>query len=117
MNEFRFGYNRVNTSRFQQNYNTECIALKSAFPEFPTRQGDNNGGLPQLTFNDASTLGSPTYLPAIELQNTYTLSDTFTLITGNKTWKFGGEIRPEENTIYEPAEPSWLDGIRHPVHR
>ncbi len=58
-----------------------------------------------MIFNDASTLGSPTYLPAIELQNTYTLSDTFTLITGNKTWKFGGEIRPEENTIYEPANP------------
>lgn len=33
------------------------------------------------------------------------MSDTFTLITGNKTWKFGGEIRPEENTIYEPANP------------
>jgi outer membrane receptor protein involved in Fe transport len=110
VNEFRLGYNRVNTSRFQQNYNTN-VSAEVGFPGVPYTQGDNNGGLPQLTFNDASTLGSPTYLPAIELQNTYTLSDTFTLITGNKTWKFGGEIRPEENTIYEPANPRGAMGF------
>ena len=104
VNEIRLGYNRVNTSRFQQNYQTD-IAAQVGFPGVPFTSGDNNGGLPQLTFTDASTLGSPTYLPAIELQNTYTLSDTFTLIQGNKTFKFGGEIRPEENTIYEPADP------------
>ena len=50
-------------------------------------------------------MGSPTYLPAIEIQNTYSLSDTFTLVSGNKTWKIGGEIRPEEDTIFEPANP------------
>ena len=104
VNEVRLGYNRVNTSRFQQNYNKD-VSAEVGFPGVPYSPGDNNGGLPQLTFNDASTLGSPTYLPAIELQNTYTLSDTFTLISGNKTFKFGGEIRPEENTIYEPANP------------
>ena len=91
MNEVRLGYNRVNTSRFQQNYHTD-VSGEVGFPGVPFSPGDNNGGLPQLTFNDASTLGSPTYLPAIELQNTYTLSDTFTLILGNETLKFGGEI-------------------------
>jgi hypothetical protein len=104
INEVRLGYNRVNTARFQQNYHTN-ISEEVGFPGVPFTPTDNNGGLPQLTFNDSSTLGSPTYLPAIELQNTYTLSDTFTLILGNETWKFGGEIRPEENTIYEPADP------------
>ena len=39
------------------------------------------------------------------------MSDTFTLISGNKTWKFGGEIRPEENTIYEPANPRGAMGF------
>jgi outer membrane receptor protein involved in Fe transport len=104
VNEIRLGYNRVNTSRFQQNYNTN-VSGSVGFPGVPYTPGDNNGGLPQLTFNDASNLGSPTYLPAIELQNTYTLSDTFTLVSGNKTWKIGGEIRPEEDTIFEPANP------------
>ncbi len=108
VNELRLGYNRVNTSRFQQNYNTN-VSNQIGFPGVPFAPG--NGGLPQLTFNDSSTLGSPTYLPAIELQNTYTLSDTFTLISGNRTWKFGGEIRPEENTIYEPANPRGAIGF------
>lgn len=45
------------------------------------------------------------YLPAIEGQTTYMLSDTFTLISGNDTWEFGGEIRPEHFFIYEPAYP------------
>lgn len=110
VNEVRLGYNRVNTSRFQENYNTN-IAAQVGFPGVPFTSTDNNGGLPQLTFSDAATLGSPTYLPAIELQNTYTLSDTFTLIKGNMTWKWGGEIRPEENTIYEPAAPRGTMGF------
>ena len=59
VNELRLGYNRVNTSRFQQNYNVD-ISAQVGFPGVPYTQGDNNGGLPQLTFNDASTLGSPT---------------------------------------------------------
>ena len=65
VNEVRLGYNRVNTSRFQQNYNTN-VSASIGFPGVPFTPGDNNGGLPQLTFNDASNLGSPTYLPAIE---------------------------------------------------
>ena len=80
---------------------TPTSRLKLKFSGIPYTQGDNNGGLPQLTFNDASTWEAPPTCLRLEPQNTYTLSDTFTLITGNKTWKFGGEIRPEENTIYE----------------
>ena len=102
VNEIRIGYNRVNASRLQFNYN-QNVSGTVGFPGVPYTAGDDNGGLPQLTFSDASNLGSPTYLPAIELQNTYSLSDTFTIISGNKTWKFGGEIRPEEDTILEPA--------------
>jgi hypothetical protein len=62
--------NRQYTDRYQENYNqNESGAL--GFPGVPYISG--NGGLPQLTFSDASTLGSPTYLPAIERQNTYVL--------------------------------------------
>jgi hypothetical protein len=102
VNEIRLGYNRLNTHRFQFNYN-QNVSGTLGFPGVPYPPGADNGGLPQLTFNDASSLGSPQYLPAIEFQNTYTLSDTFTIISGNRTWKFGGEIRPEEVTLYAPA--------------
>ena len=104
MNEFRLGYNRLHSSRFQFNYNQD-VSSAVGFPGVPYYAGSDNGGLPQLSFSDVSTLGSPTYLPSNEIQNTYTVSDTLTFITGNHTFKFGGEFRPEEFTIYQPADP------------
>jgi hypothetical protein len=104
VNEFRAGYNRLHSSRFQFNYNQD-VSGTLGFPGVPYSQGTDNGGLPQLTFSDMSTLGSPTYLPSNEIQNTYTISDTLTFISGRHTFKFGGEFRPEEFTIYQPADP------------
>jgi Carboxypeptidase regulatory-like domain/TonB dependent receptor len=104
VNELRLGYNRLHSRRFQFNSNVD-VSAQVGFPGVPFSQGTNNGGLPQLTFNDMSTLGSPTYLPSNEIQNTYSVSDTFTLIKGAHTWKFGGEWRPEEFTIFQPADP------------
>ncbi len=101
INEFRLGYNRVNSHRFQDRYN-ENVSGEIGFPGVPF--GPDNGGLPQLTFSDISTLGSPTFLPSIELQNTYVLDDNVTMVRGRHTWKFGTEIRREEFTIDQPAE-------------
>jgi hypothetical protein len=112
INEFRAGFNWLKTSRYQANYNTD-ISDQVGFPGVPYVAGTNNGGLPQLTFSDASTLGSPTFLPAIEKQKTIQFSDTFTLIAGSNTWKFGGEIRPEHFSIYEPADPRGTMSFSH----
>lgn len=104
VNELRIGYNRLHSSRFQFNSN-ENVSGNVGFPGVPYVPGTNNGGLPQLSFSDVSTLGSPTYLPSNEIQNTYTFSDSLTLNRGNHTFKFGGEFRPEEFTIFQPADP------------
>jgi hypothetical protein len=101
INEFRLGYNRINSHRFQDNYNVD-VSAQLGFPGVPFTP--INGGLPQLTFSDVSTLGSPTFLPSLELQNTYVLDDNITLVRGRHTWKFGTEIRKEEFTINQPAE-------------
>jgi hypothetical protein len=112
VNEIRFGANRLRTSRYQFN-SDEDVAATVGFPGVPYVAGTNNGGLPQLTFTDASNLGSALFLPAIERQTTFMLSDTFTLISGNDTWKFGGEIRPEHFSIYEPAYPRGFLSFTH----
>lgn len=104
VNELRLGYNRLHSSRFQFNSNTN-VSSQIGFPGVPFESGTNNGGLPQLTFSDVANLGSPTYLPSNEIQNTYSFADTFTLISGRHTWKIGGEARPEEFTIFQPAAP------------
>ncbi len=112
INEFRAGFNWLKTSRYQMNYNTD-VSSQVGFPGVPYQPGTSNGGLPQLTFADASNLGSPTFLPAIEKQKTLQFSNTFTLIAGSNTWKLGGEIRPEHFSIYEPAFPRGTMSFGH----
>jgi hypothetical protein len=104
INEFRLGYNRVNAQRLQLNANTNVSGSSGInFPGVPYSPGI--GGLPQLIFSDVATLGSPTFLPSKELQNSYTLSENLTLVRGRHTWKYGTEIRREEFTIFQPAAP------------
>ncbi len=105
VNEIRLGYNRLHPTATSS---TQRRRLRAAlgFPGVPYQAGTNNGGLPQLYFNDAATLGSPTYLPSNEIQNTYSVSDTFTFIAHGHSIKFGGEFRPEEFTIFQPADTS-----------
>ena len=102
INEFRAGYNRLESERSQFNANTN-VSAQLGFPGVPYVPGI--GGLPQLTFSDASTLGSATYLPSDEIQNTIGLTDSLTWIHGKHTVQFGGEVRHEEFTIYQPAAP------------
>jgi hypothetical protein len=105
-NEFRLGYNRVNSQRQQINADKTSEALLNfpgGFPGIPNVPG--NGGLPQLTFNDISQIGSPTFLPSHEVQNTYGLSENLTWVHGNHSFKFGTDIRSEEFTIFQPAAP------------
>lgn len=110
VNEFRFGYNRVNSHRFQFNFDKD-ISGQIGFPGVPFTP--INGGLPQLNFDDGSapTLGSPTFLPSVELQNTYVLSDNLTWVKGKHTVKYGTEIRREEFTIFQPAESRGTEGF------
>jgi hypothetical protein len=112
VNEFRVGANWIKTSRYQANYN-QNISATVGFSGVPYVAGTNNGGLPQLVFSDASNLGSPTFLPAIERQTTFQVSDTFTLIAGHHAWKLGGEVRPEHFSIYEPADPRGTMSFTH----
>ena len=81
------------------------VSGQIGFPGVPYSDGSNNGGLPQLTFSDAATLGSRPTCRRDKIQNTYSVTDTFTLIHGAHTWKWGGDYRPEEFTIYQPAAP------------
>jgi Carboxypeptidase regulatory-like domain/TonB dependent receptor len=102
INEFRLGYNRVNAQRLELNADTNVSASPGIdFPGVPYSPGI--GGLPQLVFSDVATLGSPTFLPSRELQNSYTLSENLTWVRGRHTWKYGTEIRHEEFTIFQPA--------------
>ena len=101
VSEFRFGYNRINSHRLQLNYN-QNVAGDLDFPGVPF--GPDNGGLPNLSFSDGITaIGSSTYLPSVEKQNSFVFSENLNWIRGRNSMKFGTEIRKEQFTLFQPA--------------
>ncbi|MBZ5600052.1 MAG: TonB-dependent receptor [Acidobacteriia bacterium] len=104
INEFRVGYNRIHSQRQQINFDKsseQLLNFTGGFPGIPNLP--DNGGLPQLTFSDVSQIGSPTFLPSLEIQNTYSFLDNLTWVRGNHSLKFGTEVRFEQFTIFQPA--------------
>lgn len=102
VNEFRFGYNRVNSRRFQFNW-TKNVSADLGIPGVPFVP--LNGGMPEFDFDDVDAIGDPTFLPSLEIQNTFVYSDNLTWVRDKHSLKFGGEIRNEEFTILQPASP------------
>ena len=101
VNEFRVGYNRINSHRLQLNSNKD-IASQFGFPGVPFTP--INGGLPSITFSDGTVgVGSSTFLPSVEKQNSYVFTDNLTWIRGRHSMKFGTEVRFEQFTIFQPA--------------
>ena len=101
LNEFRFGYNRVNSHRYQFNSN-QNVSGQIGFPGVPFTP--INGGLPSITYSDGSLgIGSPTFLPSVEKQNTFVFTDNVTLVRGRHSLKGGTELRFEQFTIFQPA--------------
>ena len=83
---------------------TENVSAELNFPGVPF--GPDLGGLPQISINDGTaTIGSSGFLPAIEKQNSYVLTDNLTWIHGRHSAKFGTEIRREQFTLFEPSAP------------
>jgi hypothetical protein len=108
VNEFRVGYNRINSHRLQPNFDKNISgdpAYGIDYPGVPFVAGTDNGGLPQITFSDGTVpIGSSTFLPSVEKQNSYVFTENLTWIKGRHSLKFGGEIRREQFTIFQPAE-------------
>ena len=105
INEFRLGYNRVNSHRFQLNFDKNIAGDPQFGINYPgVPFGPLNGGLPEIDFGDGTaTIGSSTFLPSKELQNSYVLTENLNWIRGRHSFKFGTEIRREQFTIFQPA--------------
>jgi hypothetical protein len=105
INEFRFGFNYLDSHRYNLNYNVNVSQnLPVPFPGVPF--GPDIGGLPSISFGDGTaTIGSSGYLPAIEKQHSYVFTDNLSWTRGRHAVKFGGEVRFEQFTILEPASP------------
>lgn len=105
INEFRFGFNYLNSHRYSLNYNQNVSQqLAIPFPGVPYQAGEEIGGLPSISFGDGTAaIGASEYLPAIERQHSYVFTDNVSWTRGRHAAKFGAETRFEQFTILEPA--------------
>jgi len=107
INEFRFGFNHLESHRYNL-YSNEDVAQQIPggipFPGVPFTAGQNIGGLPSISFGDGTaTVGASEYLPALEHQHSYVFTDNLSWVHGRHAAKFGTELRFEQFTILEPA--------------
>jgi len=102
LNEFRLGYNRVNSHRLEPNANTD-VSGQLGLLGVPYQPGI--GGLPSMCFADYSCVGSSDFLPSIEKQNSFVLNENVIWIRGRHSLKFGTEIRKEQFTIFQDSAP------------
>ena len=109
INEFRFGFNHLNSHRYNlySNVNvSQQIPGGIPFPGVPFEAGQNIGGLPSISYGDGTTnIGASEFLPAVEHQNSYVFTDNLSWTHGRHAAKLGAEVRFEQFTILEPAAP------------
>lgn len=85
-NEFRFGYNWMNTIFAQPHANTDYSSqLGLGGVQYETL----NGGLPHFNMSNVSSFGTSEYLPTVEYANVAQLLDNVTRTVGRHTVRLG----------------------------
>jgi len=89
--EFRFGYVRVHITGSVPS--TENLGNELGIPN--TNLGDffTATGIPRINISGYNILGSANTLPFDITENSYNIVNNWTFISGNHTFRFGGDIR------------------------
>ncbi len=102
INEFRLGYNRINSHRSPPFANID-VSGQLGLQGVPFSPGF--GGLPSICFVNYSCIGASDFLPSFEKQNSYVINENLIWIHGRHSMKFGTEIRLEQFTIFQDSAP------------
>jgi hypothetical protein len=101
INVARAGFNHLHTTRFGPEGNTLGIPAQYGIQGVP--QVSENGGLPAISFSGLSTLGSNDFLPSDEISQTLQITDDFTKIYGQHSFKMGIESQSVKFSTLQPA--------------
>ena len=105
VNEARFGYTRLHTSRTGPVANQMGIPEQFGIQDVP--QVPENGGLPAIVISGLSSLGSNAFLPSDEISETTQVADNYTKVYGKHTYKMGFEF---QHIKFSTLQPSWSHG-------
>jgi hypothetical protein len=101
VNVARAGYNHLHTTRFGPVGNQSGIPAQFGIQGVP--QQSENGGLPSIEMSGLSTLGSNAFLPSDEVSDTIQVTDDFTKIYRQHSFKMGIEFQNVKFSTLQPA--------------
>jgi hypothetical protein len=101
INVGRVGFNHLHTTRFGPEGTVTGIPSQFGIQGIP--QVQENGGLPQLDISGLATLGSNAFLPSDEISQTLQLTDDFTHIWKQHSFKMGIESQHIKFDTLQPA--------------
>jgi len=106
VNVARAGLNYLHTTRVSPSAN-DLTDIPSQFGILGIPQDHENGGLPAFGINGLQTLGSNAFLPSDEVSSTIQVTDDFTKIYGQHTFKMGFEF---QHVKFSTLQPPWSRG-------
>ena len=101
INELKLGYSRYVVNALP-NLVGQDISDQVGIPGiFDPNNAVATGGLPFISIQNYSPLGTTDWFPEFLRENSYQLVDSFTLIRGRHSWKFGGDIRRRRHGFFQ----------------
>lgn len=102
VNEFRFGWVRDYSYAQQQPYTLSQMAgdFVPGIPDNPAI----GGGIPLTEFSNYAFEGSPDYLPKQQVPMQYQYNDTFSVVRGRQTLKFGASVYLPMRNLFQDEE-------------
>ena len=101
VNVARVGFNHLHTTRFGPVGSQAGIPSQFGIQGVP--QQSENGGLPSMEISGLSTLGSNAFLPSDEVSDTIQITDDFTKIYRQHSFKMGIEFQNVKFSTLQPA--------------
>jgi len=101
INEGRFGYTRFNQQSFNRLQATRAAEL-AGIRNLNRADLPFTGGLPSISVSGYSAIGKLTFLPYINVINTFQYIDTLSYIKGRHTIKIGTDIRRRQFNYFQP---------------
>lgn len=101
INVFRVGFNHLHTTRYGPDGAVSGIPAQFGINGIP--QSSENGGLPEYDINGLGTLGSNSFLPSDEISQTLQITDDFTRIWKQHSFKMGVESQHIKFDTLQPA--------------
>ncbi len=101
VNVLHVGFNHLHTTRFGPDGGTNGIPAQYGIQGIP--QFAENGGLPSISINGLSTLGSNAFLPSDEISQTLQVTDDFTKVWRSHSFKAGIESQHVKFSTLQPG--------------